>query len=127
MNRRQIDVKPWQGEINNFVGQGGENAARHFLISKGYEILEQNWSCSIGEIDLIARQNRLIVFVEVKTSRTIDAAIQRIGTAQQRRIANSAQLWINQYAFDPKFLFRFDAILVGSDQKLQHIEGAWTN
>ena len=120
-------MKPWQGEINNFVGQGGENAARRFLSSKGYEILDSNWSCPIGEIDLIARKNRIIVFVEVKTSRTIDAAIHRIGPAQRRRISNAAQLWINQNARDPKFLFRFDAILVGADQKLQHIEDAWTN
>lgn len=118
-------MKPWQGEINNLVGQGGEAAAKGYLEGKGYEILEANWRCQIGEIDLIARQNRLIVFVEVKTSKTIAAAIQMIGEAQRRRIANAAQLWIRQNAFDPKYFFRFDAILVGADQKLQHIEGAW--
>ena len=119
-------MKPWQAQVNNFVGQGGESAAKRYLLSKGYEILDSNWQCKIGEIDLIARLGRIIVFVEVKTSRTIDAAILRISEGQRRRIANSAQLWIRENAFDPKFLFRFDAILVGSDQKLQHIEGAWT-
>lgn len=119
-------MKPWHGQVNNFVGQGGEAAAGRFLQQQGYEILETNWSCKIGEIDLIARRKRLIIFVEVKTSKTIASALQMIGQAQQRRIANAAQLWIRENAFGPTHLFRFDAILVGSDQKLQHIEGAWT-
>lgn len=119
-------MKPWQGQVNNVVGQGGENAAQRHLGAQGYDILDVNWSCPIGEIDLIAKKNRLIIFVEVKTSRTIDVAIHRISFGQQRRITQAAQLWIKQNALDPKLLFRFDAILVGSDQKLQHIEGAWT-
>lgn len=119
-------MKPWQGQVNNFVGKGGEAAAGRHLRAQGYDILETNWSCPIGEIDLIARKNRLIIFVEVKTSRTIASALQMIGQAQQRRITNSAQLWIRENAFGPAHLFRFDAILVGADQKLQHIEGAWT-
>jgi putative endonuclease len=119
-------MKPWQGQINNLVGQGGEAAAKRHLEAQGYSIIEENWRCSIGEIDLIARKNRMIVFVEVKTSKTIASAIQRISEGQRRRIANAAQLWIRENAFNPQYFFRFDAILVGSDQKLQHIEGAWT-
>ena len=119
-------MKPWQAQVNNFVGQGGEAAAKRHLLDQGYEILETNWSCKIGEIDIIARKNRMIIFVEVKTSRTIHAARQMIGQAQQRRIANAAQLWIRENAFKPTYLFRFDAILVGAEQKLQHIEWAWT-
>lgn len=120
-------MKPWQGQINNFVGQGGESAARRHLLAQDYEILESNWSCPIGEIDLIAKKNRLIIFVEVKTSRTIDAAIHRISEGQRRRIGQAAQVWIKQNALDPQLFFRFDAILVGAEQKLHHIEGAWTN
>lgn len=119
-------MKPWHAQVNNFVGQGGEAAAQRFLVKQGYDILETNWSCKIGEIDLIVRKGKMIVFVEVKTSKTIDAARQRIGFAQQRRIANAAQIWIRENAFEPQYFFRFDAILVGANQKLQHIEGAWT-
>lgn len=119
-------MKPWHAQVNNFVGQGGEAAAQRYLAELGFEVLETNWSCKIGEIDLIARKGKMIVFVEVKTSKTIDAARQRISYGQQRRIANAAQIWIREHAFGPSYLFRFDAILVGSNQKLQHIEGAWT-
>ena len=119
-------MKPWQAQVNSFMGQGGEAAAKRHLLTNGFEILETNWTCKIGEIDIIAQKNRMIIFVEVKTSRTIHSARQMIGQAQQRRIANAAQLWIRENAFKPTYLFRFDAILVGAEQKLQHIEGAWT-
>lgn len=49
------------------LGVYGERLAGNYLESLGYEILERNWRCSIGEIDLIARDKSRYVFVEVKT------------------------------------------------------------
>lgn len=49
------------------LGLYGERVAGNYLQSLGYEILERNWRCSIGEIDLIARDQSRYVFVEVKT------------------------------------------------------------
>lgn len=49
------------------LGIYGERLAADYLISIGYEILERNWRCGIGEIDLIARDKDRWVFVEVKT------------------------------------------------------------
>jgi len=49
------------------LGIYGERLAADYLISLGYEILERNWRCSVGEIDLIARDKDRWVFVEVKT------------------------------------------------------------
>lgn len=49
------------------LGLYGENLAANYLRELGYEILERNWRCSIGEIDLIARDQDRWVFVEVKT------------------------------------------------------------
>lgn len=49
------------------LGLYGERLAGNYLQSLGYEILERNWRCSIGEIDLIARDKSRYVFVEVKT------------------------------------------------------------
>ncbi len=119
-------MEPWKGQVNALVGQGGEAAAKKFLQAQGYEILDSRWSCDLGEIDLIARKKRLIVFTEVKTSRPIDQAIQRISHRQQSRIVNAAHIWLSKNAFGPQFLFRFDAVFVGGDGQLKHIEGAWT-
>jgi putative endonuclease len=49
------------------LGIYGERLAGNYLESIGYEILERNWRCSLGEIDLIAKDKSRFVFVEVKT------------------------------------------------------------
>ena len=49
------------------LGLYGERLAGSYLQSLGYEILERNWRCSIGEIDLIAKDQARYVFIEVKT------------------------------------------------------------
>jgi putative endonuclease len=50
-----------------FIGRYGEDLAAKYLQDRGYSILERNWRCSLGEIDLIAKDRNSIVFVEVKT------------------------------------------------------------
>lgn len=49
------------------LGLYGEKLAGNYLQSLGYEILERNWRCSLGEIDLIAKDRNRYVFIEVKT------------------------------------------------------------
>lgn len=56
---------------NKILGQSGENMAALFFEQKGYEIVERNWRCKVGEIDLIVRKGLEWRFVEVKT-RTSD-------------------------------------------------------
>jgi putative endonuclease len=51
------------------AGRIGEDLARSYLEKKGYYIWDQNWSCKAGELDLIARHERSLVFVEVKSRR----------------------------------------------------------
>ena len=49
------------------LGKYGEDLAAKYLIDRGYEIIQRNWRCSIGEIDLVAFHHGRYVFVEVKT------------------------------------------------------------
>jgi putative endonuclease len=51
-------------------GNRGEDLAAVFLMSRGFKILARNWSCRLGEIDVIAEKNGVVHFVEVKTRRT---------------------------------------------------------
>jgi len=51
------------------LGAWGESLAAQQLEAKGYEILDRNWRCARGEIDLVAQAGRVLVFVEVKTRR----------------------------------------------------------
>lgn len=57
------------GKRNQELGRKGELAAARFLYKRGYEILERNWVCYAGEVDIIAKDNDALVFVEVKTRR----------------------------------------------------------
>ncbi len=50
-----------------FLGRAGEVKAQEYLKKNGYKILEKNYKTFIGEIDIIAEENGVIVFVEVKT------------------------------------------------------------
>jgi putative endonuclease len=50
-----------------FIGKYGEDLSAKYLQDRGYQIIERNWRCNFGEIDLIAKDNNRIVFVEVKT------------------------------------------------------------
>ena len=79
------------------LGRYGEERACDYLASLGYSIIERNWRCQIGEIDIIARDRDSFVFVEVKT-RTADGfghpfeAITQTKAARLRRlVANWCQ------------------------------------
>ena len=54
-------------KYKNFVGKLGEDRARKYLIQNGYKILESNYFCRFGEIDIIAMDKNCLVFIEVKT------------------------------------------------------------
>ena len=57
---------------NKIIGQIGENLAKDYLIKKGYTIVAQNFSTKFGEIDLIAQDRKITVFIEVKTKIGLD-------------------------------------------------------
>lgn len=56
-----------RGTRNKELGRRGEEAAARFLYRRGYEIVARNWTCAVGEADIIARDGPSLVFVEVKT------------------------------------------------------------
>src|SRR5437867_11804232 len=106
------------------LGEDGERAAARFLEARGYRILERNSRTRRGEIDLIAEDGQMLVFVEVKV-RLDDrfggpaAAITR---AKQARIARLAQQYL-QYRRVGDRTCRFDVVLIwGADPKTQRIE-----
>lgn len=81
---------------NKETGRLGENIARSYLIEKGYSIIETNYSTRCGEIDIIARDGKLIVFIEVKTRRGIKFGYPReaVDKHKQQKIKNIAELYM---------------------------------
>lgn len=79
-------------------GQEAEEIAARYLEAKGYAILERNWTCGRGELDIICRQGERLVLVEVKSSRADDAyrAADRVGEAKSRQLWKLAEQYMKQ-------------------------------
>ncbi|MBQ6824779.1 MAG: YraN family protein [Clostridia bacterium] len=112
------------------LGLKGELAARKFLRKKGWKILEQNYQCRWGELDLIAKDKDCLVFCEVKTrSKGMIAAPQESVTyAKQQKMIKTALCWLQSKDMDQPM--RFDVIAVTADEKgklaVEHLENAFT-
>lgn len=80
------------------LGERGELAACGFLIKKGYAILEKNYKCRIGEIDLIARRKGRLAFVEVKTrtSGQRGAPQEAVDLKKQEKIFRLAEWYLKE-------------------------------
>lgn len=94
------------------LGRWGEEQAAKYLRLRAYTILERNYACRLGEIDIIARRGRYIVFVEVKMRKDAAFAQARefVTPAKQRRIIATAQMYLS--ANDIELQPRFDVLEV---------------
>ncbi|MDI7246325.1 MAG: YraN family protein [Bacillota bacterium] len=74
------------------IGSAGEDIAARYLESNGFEILERNFRWRAGEIDIVARDGAVLVFVEVKTRRPgpFGSAAEQITARKRRRIVRTA-------------------------------------
>ncbi|KAA3648764.1 MAG: YraN family protein [Chloroflexi bacterium] len=112
------------------LGRWGEQRAANFLQAKGYELIDTNVRTEYGEIDIIARSGRELVFVEVKTrsSDTFGHPEEAITEAKQQHMIDSAEAYLQSSAQDDA-LWRIDVIAIqrnsGDDTpEILHIENA---
>ncbi|PIV21224.1 MAG: YraN family protein [Deltaproteobacteria bacterium CG_4_8_14_3_um_filter_45_9] len=105
------------------LGKKGEEAALRFLKKRGYRIIEKNYVCKMGEMDIIAREKDTLVFVEVKTrTSTLFGPPQlAVNSSKQRQLSKVALNYLNEKRLkDVKARFDVVAILLG--QKGEEIE-----
>lgn len=110
------------------TGKTGEDLAENFLRANGYKILERNKRTRFGEIDIIAKENGQIVFVEVKT-RTSDLyglPQESVTKRKLMRIQRLAQIYLREKSLQNKS-FRVDVISIqlqkmGGVSNMQHIK-----
>ncbi|MEW6139349.1 MAG: YraN family protein [Thermodesulfobacteriota bacterium] len=94
-------------------GQRGEEIAANYLKRNGYRIIRRNFSCKVGEIDIIAQHEGYLVFVEVR-SRTDGSSLNPIYTIdrhKQERIVRAAQVYLDRH-FTGTPQVRFDVAIV---------------
>jgi putative endonuclease len=84
------------------VGDFGEDQACRELESRGWELLDRNWRCAAGEIDIVARDGDTVVFCEVKTRRSarFGSPVEAVTPAKAARLRRLAGLWLRARARD---------------------------
>lgn len=109
------------------TGQKYEEQAVAYLTDRGYVIVERNYKCPYGEIDIIARDGEYLVFLEVKYRRS-DAwgsPGEAVDGRKQRRISRAALCFYGKNGYERDIPCRFDVIGVDGNEKITHIENAF--
>ena len=93
------------------TGQTGEQIAARYLFRKGFRLLEHNYSCDVGEIDLIAEDRGTVVFVEVKTRKSLVSGTpeEAVDRDKRRQIRRAAQWYLQAWRRWPQRI-RFDIV-----------------
>jgi putative endonuclease len=111
------------------LGREGERIAELFLKKKGYRLVERNYRCAAGELDLIVLDRRVIVFVEVKT-RTgsgYGTPMEAVEFRKQHKMIRTAQFFLNAKKLSQREA-RFDVVGIswaGAKPLVEHIENAF--
>ncbi len=96
-------------------GAAAEEAAAQFLASRGLKLLQRNYRCRFGEIDLILSEGRTLVFVEVRyrRSKSFGSAAESITAAKRGKLLKAARHYMAEHRRFPAC--RFDAVLMDGD------------
>jgi putative endonuclease len=107
------------------LGRLGEDAAGDWYLQHGCEIVQRNWSCRTGGIDLICRRGRVLVICEVKTRSThqFGSPFEVVTSAKRRRLRRIATLYLLEAA-PSSTVVRFDVVAV-QDGRVEVLENAF--
>ncbi|SDW39603.1 putative endonuclease [Arthrobacter sp. yr096] len=112
----------------DLLGRNGEVLAAGFLENQGMRIVDRNWRCTDGEIDIVALEGDTLVVAEVKTRRSLDYGhpFEAVGAAKLARLQRLASAWCRAHELDVP-LRRIDVVSVIDngigDPELEHLRG----
>ena len=112
------------------LGAHGEQIAAAYLTDSGLRLLDRNWRCREGELDLVAREGDALVFCEVKTRRAVGYGhpVEAVTPAKQRRLRTLAHRWLAAHDEHAPEL-RFDVVGVlmrpGRPALVTHLRAAF--
>lgn len=113
-------------EHSREVGKRYEEMAADYLKDQGYQILDRNYHVRQGEIDIIAKDEKYLVFIEVKYRKTTKQGnpAEAVNFRKQRMISGTALFYLNQKQYSSDTPVRFDVITILGN-KLTHIRDAF--
>jgi putative endonuclease len=111
------------------LGKEGERVAEQYLKDKGYKLIERNYRCALGELDLILLDRRVVVFVEVKTrsGNGYGTPLEAVEFRKQRKMIQTAQYFLGEKKLHQRDA-RFDVVGIswpGREPVIEHIENAF--
>lgn len=109
------------------IGTEHEKIAKEYLLQKGYQIIVMNYHCRSGEIDIIAKEQEYLIFIEVKYRSSLKNGYpeEAIHVRKQRAIIHTARFYMLSHGISEDTPCRFDVVtILGEDIKL--IQNAFT-
>ena len=109
-------------------GQLAEQRACQFLQRQGLRLLERNWRCRLGELDLIMRDDDHLVFVEVRyrSHAAWGGALESVDARKQARLIRAAEQFLQQHPALARLACRFDVVALDGEQPPDWLQGAFT-
>ncbi|HET9858529.1 MAG TPA: YraN family protein [Nocardioidaceae bacterium] len=110
------------------LGEYGEGLAARHLTEAGMVLLDRNWRCDLGEIDLVLRDGRVLVICEVKTRSSVafGTPLEAVGARKAARLRRLAARWLADHAIRPDEV-RIDLVGVlvprGGGVQVDHVRG----
>jgi putative endonuclease len=124
-------VRSGRSDHRRALGDAGEDLVAAWYAGAGYRVLDRNWRCREGELDVVAARGQVLVFCEVKTRRTTAFGIpaEAVTTTKQRRLRTLAMRWLDDHPTARARTLRFDvaSVLAPRDGEpvIDVIEGAF--
>ena len=116
---------------SKMLGMFGEDLASDYLEKSGFKILERNYRCPLGEIDIVAKEHKTLVFVEVKTRKSDrhGSPLEAIGVQKQKQVLRAVKYYLKEKRFNHGPL-RIDVVGVmmgysSDDTQIKHIRNAF--
>ncbi len=102
------------GDNRKALGDRGEDLAVRYLLKRGYKVIEKNYRCFLGEIDLIARDKGTLVFVEIKarSSARFGFPQEAVSPFKQRKLIQVAKAYMAERHLGEAIATRFDVVAV---------------
>jgi putative endonuclease len=115
-------------EHNRRLGRRGEDLAARHLTALGMEVIDRNWRCDAGEIDLVLRDGRVLVICEVKTRTSLDygTPLEAVDRRKADRLRRLGARWLRSHDCHPDDI-RVDVVGVlaprGGEVEVEHVRG----
>lgn len=113
------------GIVSNLKGRAAEDCVERRYVAAGARVLHRRWRGAYGEIDLILESDDAVIFVEVKTARTLTRAFESLGARQIKRLSASAAHFLDSMPAGSLTPMRFDVAAMDGTGQIEVVENAF--